>query len=276
MKKVFSRFFVILSGFLLTAEVSNAQREVTREEYIATYAPLAIQHQKTYGIPASIKIAQGILESRYGNSDLSRRSNNHFGIKCKSYWTGDTVVYDDDALGECFRRYNSVEDSYRDHSEFLKSGQRYAFLFQLDPTDYKGWAHGLKKAGYATAPHYATSLIKCIEDHELYLLDDGEYPSYLAGIQPVTFLDIAAVYYSTDPLDIDNYIVSVFTAGGHGVFFKDGSRYIVARQGESFGSLSKLLGIAERRLRKYNGKDTDVLDAGDIVFIENPKAKKRG
>ncbi len=176
---------VWLAAALCTAGDALAQREMTREEYIATYAPLAIRQQQEYGIPASIKMAQGMIESRYGNSELSRRSNNHFGIKCKSNWIGDTVRYDDDARQECFRRYGSIEDSYRDHSEFLKNSPRYERLFRLDPKDYKGWAYGLKECGYATAPHYAVSLIKCIEDYELYLLDDGEYPSYVAVVETV-------------------------------------------------------------------------------------------
>ncbi len=200
---------------------ATAQREVSREEYIATYAPLAMKHHKQYGIPASIKMAQGILESRYGNSDLSRRSNNHFGIKCKATWQGDTVLFDDDEYQECFRRYNTVEESYRDHSEFLKSSARYADLFKLDQNDYKGWAHGLKSAGYATAPHYAPALIKLIEDYDLYMLDDGELPTYLAGIQPVTFLDIAPVYSSGAAIDIDDLTVSVYSAGGYVIYYRD-------------------------------------------------------
>ena len=187
--KLFVRL-ALFAAVLGAAADALAQREMTREEYIATYAPLAIQQQKEYGIPASIKIAQGIIESRYGNSDLSRRSNNHFGIKCKNNWIGDTVRYDDDALQECFRRYGSIEDSYRDHSEFLKNSPRYEKLFRLDPKDYKGWAYGLKECGYATAPHYAASLIKCIEDYELYLLDDGEYPAYLAGVAVIDAVEL--------------------------------------------------------------------------------------
>lgn len=262
----------LLPVLLVEAAVeARAQREISREEYIATYAPLAIRHQKEYGIPASIKMAQGILESRYGNSDLSRRSNNHFGIKCKSYWQGDTVRYDDDEKQECFRRYNTVEESYRDHSEFLRTGTRYASLFELKTDDYKGWAHGLKKAGYATAPHYATSLIQCIEDNELYLLDEGELPTYLAGVEPVTFLDIAPVYRTDDAIaiDIDNLTVSVHTAGGYTIYYRDGRRCIIARQGDSYASLARQLDIREGKLRRFNkAKKGTHLTSGEVVFIE--------
>ena len=137
------------------------------EEYIQTYRDLAIQEMKRTGVPAAIKLAQGIHETEGGNSDLLKRSNNHFGIKCKTNWTGETVYHDDDALGECFRKYPSAEDSYRDHSNFLKGSSRYAFLFNLKPTDYKGWAYGLKRAGYATNPRYPQIIIKYIEEYGL-------------------------------------------------------------------------------------------------------------
>jgi hypothetical protein len=269
MKRLFLRIF-LPALFVASASVqAQAQREISREEYIATYAPLAIQHQKQYGIPASIKMAQGILESRHGNSDLSRRSNNHFGIKCKTTWQGDTVLYDDDAPQECFRRYNTVEESYRDHSEFLRSSARYSNLFELKPDDYKGWAHGLKASGYATATHYAVSLIKLIEDYDLYLLDEGEFPAYLAGVEPVTFLDIAPVYRTHDGIDIDNLTVSVYTAGGYVIYYRDGKRCILARQGDSFASIAGKLEISERKLRRYNKAKKDAaLSSGDVVFID--------
>lgn len=267
---------VLLCVFLCVAEDMLAQRDMTREEYIATYAPLAIRQQSEYGIPASIKIAQGIIESRYGNSDLSRRSNNHFGIKCKSNWIGDTVRYDDDARQECFRRYGSIEDSYRDHSEFLKNSPRYEKLFRLNPKDYKGWAHGLKECGYATAPHYASALIKCIEDYELYLLDEGEYPSYLAGLEVAPLVsDSVTPLFAEGSVDIDNFTVAVNMVGGHGIFQKNGVRYIIARDGDSYDGLAEALGIRVKRLKRFNKKNLpgERLLAGDIVYIENPRVK---
>ena len=123
------------------------------------------------GVPASITLAQGALESGDGNSRLARNGNNHFGIKCHNDWTGKKIYEDDDSKNECFRKYPTVEDSYRDHSDYLRSKSRYAFLFELSVTDYKGWARGLKKAGYATSPTYAEALIKIIEEHNLNLYD---------------------------------------------------------------------------------------------------------
>lgn len=144
-----------------------AQQSELVKNYISQYKDLAIAEMQRTGVPASIKLAQGINETMAGTSDLVLRSNNHFGIKCKSNWTGETVKHDDDARGECFRKYPSPENSFRDHSDFLRGNQRYAFLFELDPTDYSGWAWGLKKAGYATNPRYAMALIRTIEDYGL-------------------------------------------------------------------------------------------------------------
>jgi LysM repeat protein len=141
-------------------------------EYIETYAPIAIREMNRTGFPASIKIAQGIHESGAGKSMLVKKSNNHFGLKCKSSWTGGKVYHDDDERGECFRQYKQAEESYEDHSNYLKSQERYASLFELDPNDYEGWAWGLKKAGYATSPVYAQTLIKYIETYQLNVLND--------------------------------------------------------------------------------------------------------
>jgi len=141
-------------------------------EYIETYAPIAIREMNRTGFPASIKIAQGIHESGAGKSMLVKKSNNHFGLKCKSNWTGGKVYHDDDERGECFRQYEQAEESYEDHSNYLKSQERYASLFELDPNDYEGWAWGLKKAGYATSPVYAQTLIKYIETYQLNVLND--------------------------------------------------------------------------------------------------------
>ncbi|MGE0018247.1 MAG: glycoside hydrolase family 73 protein [Draconibacterium sp.] len=153
--------------------VFTAFSQQTRTQYIEKYQMLAIEEMQRTGIPASIKMAQACLESANGNSNLSKLSNNHFGIKCKSNWTGPSVKWDDDERNECFRKYNTVEESFIDHSNFLVNSPRYASLFQLAPNDYVGWAHGLKAAGYATAPDYAQRVIKIIEDNKLYLLDSG-------------------------------------------------------------------------------------------------------
>jgi len=157
----------ILFCLLLTAYTSRAQDAEVIQQYINTYRDLAIEEMQRTGVPASIKLAQGIHETMAGTSDLVIKSNNHFGIKCKDTWTGESVTHDDDLRGECFRKYLSAAESYRDHSNFLKGSSRYASLFNLDPVDYKHWAFGLKKAGYATNPQYPQIIIKLIEDYHL-------------------------------------------------------------------------------------------------------------
>jgi LysM repeat protein len=146
---------------------SSAQDQSVIQNYINTYKDIAIAEMQRSGVPASIKLAQGIHETMAGTSVLVTKSNNHFGIKCKSNWAGESVSHDDDARGECFRKYGSPADSYLDHSNFLKNNTRYAFLFKLDPLDYSGWAYGLKKAGYATNPRYPQVIIRLIEDYNL-------------------------------------------------------------------------------------------------------------
>lgn len=150
---------------------SESYKKLTRQQYIEHYARYAIEEMNEYHIPASIILAQACLESADGNSTLARMSNNHFGIKCKSGWTGQIVTHDDDERNECFRKYNTPIESFRDHSRFLIESGRYRFLFSYNITDYKRWAHGLKKAGYATDPNYPDRLIKIIEDFRLNDLD---------------------------------------------------------------------------------------------------------
>jgi flagellum-specific peptidoglycan hydrolase FlgJ len=151
-----------------TVTIYNSQSQHSNvKQYIDTYKEVAINEMIRTGVPASITLAQGILETEAGQSDLVRASNNHFGIKCKSDWAGEVVYHDDDARGECFRSYASAEESFRDHSDFLKNRPHYAFLFNLDPTDYEGWAKGLKKAGYATNPAYSNMLVRIIFENNL-------------------------------------------------------------------------------------------------------------
>ncbi len=145
---------------------------MSRKEYIDTYKEIAIREMHRSGIPASITLAQGCLESSNGNSVLSRKSNNHFGIKCKSDWKGARTYHNDDKLNECFRKYRSVEESYIDHTNFLLENPRYGYLFRISHTDFKAWAKGLKAAGYATDPKYAHRLIKIIEDEDLHMFDN--------------------------------------------------------------------------------------------------------
>lgn len=152
---------------VLLVQAQTASVRERTEQYINAYKEIAIQEMVRTGVPAAIKLAQGIVESQFGESDLAKESNNHFGIKCKTEWTGARTYHDDDARGECFRVYTSAADSYRDHSDFLRTRPHYAFLFNLDPTDYAAWATGLKKVGYATSNTYPQRLKKIIEDYEL-------------------------------------------------------------------------------------------------------------
>ena len=225
-------------GVSLLALSANGQDRLTREEYIQKYKSLAVEEMEVYGIPASITMAQALLES--GNGRLAREGNNHFGIKCKSTWTGATISHDDDAKGECFRKYPSVEASFNDHSEFLDKSARYQDLFKLDPMDYKGWAYGLKQAGYATNPAYAELLIKIIEDNQLYHLDRGEEIAPPIMGTPATEepqqLVAETEQKPKEVVDVDNYSVAVTGQGGqHTVYHNNGSEFTTARPGGQRG-----------------------------------------
>lgn len=225
--------------------------------YINTYSELAVEQMKKYKIPASITLAQGILESGAGQSTLAKKSHNHFGIKCGSNWKGRTVRHTDDARNECFRAYKHPRDSYEDHSVFLANGARYAFLFKLDITDYKGWAKGLKKAGYATDPSYANRLITIIEDYELYKYDSKKGKrSAISSASKKAGAAAAAV------------------AMLHQVYLANDIAYVVARQGDTFKSIAKETGIGWRKLVKYNDLHNGyTLEQGDIIYLKQ-KSKK--
>jgi LysM repeat protein len=246
--------------FLIIVLVGFSQRINTREEYIKQYAELAVSEMIRSGVPASITLAQACLESGNGNSTLSRKSNNHFGIKCKSTWNGKKVYHDDDERGECFRRYNSVEESFIDHSDFLMLNPRYASLFQLKLTDYKGWARGLKKAGYATNPHYANHLIRIIEDHKLYLYDEGLDQSQIARIQQ-----------SHQPVDGRNLINPYQTRK---VVMRNGLKSIVVKEGDTFQRIAQEFELKEWEVYTYNDYEKGHQPrANEILYVE-PKRRK--
>jgi Mannosyl-glycoprotein endo-beta-N-acetylglucosaminidase/LysM domain len=185
MRNIRTIFSVVLAAASLCC---RAQDDAVIKEYINTYGNLAIEEMERTGVPASIKLAQGIHETMAGTSELVKKSNNHFGIKCKADWAGESVTHTDDAPNECFRKYGSPVDSYRDHSDFLRNSSRYSFLFKLDPLDYKDWAYGLKKAGYATNPKYPQVIIKLIEDYNLQ-----EYTLIALGKMPEKDNQVAMV-----------------------------------------------------------------------------------
>ena len=244
MKKLKLFLILIICCLTLQAQTRNKQYEA----YIKKYRELAVEEMKKYHIPASITLAQGLLESGAGQSALARKSNNHFGIKCGSDWYGKTVSHDDDARGECFRAYKHPKDSYEDHSKFLAGRPRYASLFNLNITDYKGWARGLKKAGYATNPRYADQLIGIIELYELYKYDDKNYLKWL----------------KKNPNPHQTYIANDLL-------------YIVVRAGDSWKSISQEFDISQKKLRKYNDLYKGyALQVGDILYLEkkNKKADK--
>ena len=273
---------VTIIFFLLSIFELSAQRKMTRDEYVDKYKWIAIDHMERYGIPASITMAQGILESGTGNSWLAQKSNNHFGIKCKSSWRGKTVRHDDDEKNECFRAYSTVEDSYTDHAEFLDSQPRYNSLFNYSSNDYKNWAKGLKAAGYATAPNYAPSLIKIIEDNKLYLLDrdnGGELHANrhnLKSADDYKFTDGSSVVSSetTTEVDPDNFRVTINAHMGYNIYVINGVNYVIAKRDDSFENIGDKFKISPRNLRKFNDLDRrDQPVEGEVVYIE--KKQKR-
>ena len=250
MKKAFFVVALLLNAIMATAQM---KWNSTYQQYIDQYKDVAIEQMKKHRIPASITLAQGLFESGAGRSELARKGNNHFGIKCHG-WKGRTVHHDDDARNECFRAYDNAYESYEDHSRFLVSGKRYQGLFSLKTTDYKGWAHGLKAAGYATNPNYATKLIQIIELYKLYEYDHAKhYDRFLASA-------------TKDRVGPGGMI--------HPIYKFNNNYYLKARRGDTFMSIAKEVGISERKLASYNELPVSAsLSEGDIVYLKK-KAKK--
>jgi LysM repeat protein len=237
------RYILLFLAALLSITGFAQQRQTTREEYIQRFYPLAISEMERSGIPASITLAQGCWESQNGNSRLATEGNNHFGIKCKSDWRGKKIYHDDDAIGECFRKYAHAEASYIDHSNFLMNSSRYSFLFRLDPKDYAGWARGLKQAGYATDPSYPERLIKIIEDFKLYLYDEYGDNRQLASIKQEpeqTKHEKSAITKAKAP------------AISRKIEMRNGLRTIVVAEGDSYESLTKRYKLKDWGLYTYN------------------------
>ena len=269
-------------GLLFIAAFGKENDKITTAQYIEMYAPIAQHEMEGYKIPASIKLAQGILESSSGNSPLAREAKNHFGIKCKKTWTGPTYIQDDDEKNECFRKYETVLASYEDHSQFLTGNQRYGDLFKLELNDYKGWAHGLKSAGYATNPQYAPLLIKTIEENRLYEFDKpGKQPEYKAPekektkpsqtVAPVTQKPIKNLQKGDDLPDFE-----VRKHGKYGIRERYGVEYVTALKGDSYDNIAKALEMMSWQLTLYNDAEKNKkLVEGEIVYIQ-PKRRKAG
>ena len=242
-------FLLVFSLSALTV-FSQVKKNATYQDYIEKYKDIAVEQMRTYKIPASITLAQGILESGAGRSALALRSNNHFGIKCGSSWKGKTTKHDDDKRNECFRVYSSAEESYVDHSKFLLKA-RYTPLFQLNPLDYKGWARGLKACGYATSPVYAKKLIELIDTYELYLYDEDEY-----GV-------------SRRPVKYDEIKINI-----HKFFTNNDILCVKAIAGDTWESLSKELGVSSKKLLKFNEAESSVrINEGDLIYIQKKQKK---
>lgn len=260
----------------------NAQQNPDVINYINTYKAVAMAEMVRTGVPASITLAQGIHESESGKSNLVQRSNNHFGIKCKTGWDGPRVFHDDDERGECFRSYTSADQSYRDHSDFLKNGQRYAFLFALDPEDYKAWANGLKKAGYATNIRYSQILIKLIEDYNLQqysliamgkLSPDKEMLAGLPGTQqtgPGTSTGPASPEPVAEPETAELPAIDYPT----GVFRINDTRVVYAQAGTALLSIAEEHGVSLARLLDFNDLYTgDILRKGQLIYLQRKRKK---
>jgi len=241
---------------LLSVIAQPAERRITREEYIEKYKEDAIREMMKSGVPASITLAQGILESGDGNSPLAIYGKNHFGVKCHTSWEGETMYLDDDEKNECFRKYETVYESYRDHSNFLTGRERYAFLFELKITDYKGWAKGLKKAGYATNPKYADILINLIEKNDL-----NKYDNY-AKVPPRKLKKTRNAKKITTTKKVTS------------IRLHNNIKYVVAKKGDTFYRISKEYEIELWQIYRYNDLNkSDKLKVGDIIYLQ-PKRNK--
>lgn len=260
-----STFFPFTIALLVAVQINavSQSRQMTKEDYVANYKDMAIREMYEFGIPASIKLAQAILESGSGNSRLAREAKNHFGIKCHG-WTGESIKVDDDAPQECFRKYDNVDQSYKDHSAFLTTRPRYASLFELETTDYKGWAHGLKKAGYATNPRYAELLINLIEDLKLYQYDQTK--KEILAVKKRAGEDDKPVKTEVTTPEKPSKERTMLT--------NNGRKYIIARRGDDFYSLASEYNIYSFQVWKYNElSKRDNLKEGDMVYLEKKRNK---
>jgi len=279
----------IIFFFLMVTAGASAQKTDDIVNYINTYRDIAIAEMQRTGVPAAIKLAQGIHETQAGTSDLVRKSNNHFGIKCKNTWTGDKVYHDDDARGECFRSYTEPEQSYRDHSDFLKGSPRYAFLFQLDPTDYKSWATGLRQAGYATNYRYAQILIKLIEDYNLEqytLIAMGKLPpvndALVSNNTTTTGNTSSVVIQALNPTvpgqgspaaaAAESKIAPPVPSYPEGEFSINNAKVVFVKEGTALLTVAEDHHISFARLLDFNDLfDGDVIKYDQLIFLQRKR-----
>lgn len=262
-------FKLIVCLSLICTTLCAVCQKATPQQYIEKFKSLAISEMKRTGVPASITLAQGILESESGNSELVLKSNNHFGIKCKSNWTGPSVSHDDDMPGECFRAYAHPEESFRDHSDFLKNSPRYASLFDLEPQDYEGWSTGLKKAGYATNPRYAEILIANIEKYQLnqYTIDgllEGVAAEDLRTLRSEQMKPENLITPSVEPETVDDLIMLKV----HNL------KAVRAKAGMSLLAIASRFNVRLARLLEWNELDNDgILPKSQLIFLSKKHAE---
>jgi len=277
---------VVVCGFLFAAVVAAGQSYTKSDivDYVQTYAGIAVEKMREHKIPASITLAQGILESAAGKSELAQNANNHFGIKCGGQWSGKTYTKDDDKADECFRKYNSPEQSYEDHTLFLQA-PRYANLFSLEITDYKAWAHGLKKAGYATHPQYAERLIRIIEDYELMRYDTVSNVNYLAKSEKKQAAEntkkTAKNHIPNHSAEKKAEIVGTYRGFQQvpypytlrAVFINNGVHFVVAKEGDTYFSIATDVQLTIAELKKHNETLFKKQEpyVGEIIYLEKKK-----
>jgi LysM repeat protein len=253
--------------FVGTQLHGQSSYDVQVHEYIERYKEIAVQEMMIYRIPASITLAQGIFESNAGKSRLATEANNHFGIKCHKEWTGKTFIQDDETRNECFRKYDTPEESFRDHSYFLTQRDRYKPLFSLDITDYKSWANGLKEAGYATNPQYPQKLINAIETYDLSKLDIADFSNFFSDSLIRKPADTIRRVHPPE-----KYELFAVGPGNRNVYINNGLQFLIQSKNDNLRSVASAFGVSERKILKWNDLPKGAsLVAGQIVYLENKK-----
>lgn len=266
-------FLLVDVIFINLISAQNLPPRISADEYISKYKDIAIEEMKFYNIPASITLAQGLVESDAGNSRLAKESRNHFGIKCHKEWAGETFIHDDETKNECFRKYNSVEESFRDHSLFLTTRPRYAPLFELEITDYKSWAYTLKQCGYATNPKYPEMLIKKIEDHDLSRFDFPQTNQYVQQEEVPMVVQNGRERHPKWP-EPGNFPQFSVGPGGSIIYLNNGLKFIYARDDDSVEKIASNFRIYPFQVRKYNDlKGHENIQPGQMVYLQQ-KSKK--
>jgi hypothetical protein len=265
MKKLL--LLIIITGTIIQNVRTQELKKITVKEYIETYKDIAIFNMNNYKIPASITLAQGILESANGNSELAKNANNHFGIKCHKGWEGKTYFKDDDTKNECFRVYENPAESFKDHSQFLRSRPRYSSLFLLEITDYKGWAQGLKDAGYATNPNYPQLLIKIIEENKLFLFDIGN--ANIANVENIPEVNFRQINDEEDDFEA----VSI-EGNNRRVYLNNNIKFIFAKPDDNFKKIADDFEMKPNEIIRYNDfSENYKLKSGEKVYIQ-PKRRR--